>query len=176
MPDPIVVQSPEDKTLESFLHGEVVVIEVLVLPPFQQGGNPGHGFRAGKYVTGDGDVACISFGDCLLMFRLVWSLKHFSNAMFTEGGPAAPDGPGVPDMDRPALVIGVPGVEGCPAALADPPFHDVVRDLLGQTVSVINDNPGGPGKNQFAYKINVVATDRAGTQHLIRIDPRIINK
>jgi hypothetical protein len=176
MPDYNQGESPEDRTVNSFREDQIVFVDVVVLPPPQQGSAPIHEFRAGKYITGDGDVTCISFGKCLLMFRLVWNIKHFRNAMFTKGGPDAPDGPGVPDMERPALVIGMPEASDCPATLANPPFHDVIRDLTGQMVSVINDNPGGPGKNQFAYKLNVLATGRDGTQRLIRVDPRIINK
>lgn len=170
------VQSPEQKTMESFLQDQIVFIDVLIIPPMQQGGNPIHEFKPGKYVTGDGDVACFSFGKCLLIFRLVWSIKHFKNVMFTKGGPDAPDGDGVPDQDRPALVIGLPGPEGCPVTLANPPFHDVLPDTTRQMVSVINDNGGGPDKNQYAYKLNVLVTERNGTQHLVRIDPRIINR
>ncbi len=169
-------QSPADRTVESFLQDQIVSIDVIVTPPAQQGGPPAYNFRTGKYVNGDGDVACFSFGKCLLIFKLAWSTKHFRSAMFTKGEPDGPDGPGVPDMDRPALVLGVPGEDGCPSALADPPFHDVIRDLTGQMVSVINDNAGGSGKNQYVYKLNVLVTERDGTSRLVTIDPRIINK
>ncbi|WP_417473760.1 hypothetical protein [Luteimonas mephitis] len=176
MPRVDEAQSPEDRTLESFAQDQIVFVDVLVVPPAQQGGKPVHKFRAGKYVTGDGDVACVSFDRCLLIFKLVWSPKHFKSAMFTKGPPDAPTGSGVPEQDWPALVIGVPGTDGCPERMATPPFHDVLRDTTGQMVSVINDNPGGPGKNQYAYKLNVLVTEHDRTQRLVCIDPRIINR
>lgn len=176
MPVNSAAQSPQDRTVESLVQNQIVFVDVIVLPPLQQGGQPIHEFRAGKYVTGDGDVACFSFDKCLLIFKLAWSTKHFRSAMFTQGEPNDPDGPGIPEMDRPALVVGVPGQNGCPESLADPPFHDVIRDVTGQMVSVINDNAGGSGKNQYAYKLNVLVTEHSGAQNVIPIDPRIINK
>lgn len=169
-------QSPEDTIVESFLRDQVIFVDVHVTPPPPGGGNPGHSFHPDKYVNGDGDVVCLTCGKCQIKFKLVWHPKYFKRVMFTEGMPDAADGDGALDRERPALVIGLPDSTGCPAAFANPPFHDVVRETTGQMVSVINDNPGGPDKNQYAYRLNVLATEHDGTQRLIRIDPRIINK
>ena len=169
------VPSPDDTIVESFLQGHNVFVDILIT--HRHNTSPGHSFKPDMYVNGAGDVTCITLDECQLKFRLFWNAREFRSVMFCKGAHDACDDDGAPDQDRPALVVGLPGPSGtCVAKLANPPFHDVTREVTGQMVSVINDNPGGPGKNQYVYKLNVLATQRNGTTKLICIDPRIINK
>lgn len=160
MSDNCQSQSPEDKILESFLHDQVIFVDIVITR--HHGNPPAHTFKGNAYVNGKGDVVCLDCGRCQLKFRLFWSTKEFQSVMFSSDAP---------------LLIGVPcPPDGCPAAMADPPFHDMVRETTGQIVSVIDDNPGGTSQHLYAYQLQVVAKERGGTQQTIVIDPRIINR
>lgn len=152
--------SCEGKIVGSFMSDQVVFVDIVVTLR-QNAPVPGHSFKENDYVNGEGDVACLSFGRCQLKFRLLWNSREFKTVMFDEGN---------------CLVIGLPDHGGCAGAMADPPFHDVLREPTGQMVSVINDNPVHAGTWIYAYRLDIVATRRDGVPQRFQIDPRIINR